>query len=128
MKLNLEIFINCYLLTASWVTCDSDENTDFTIEAKADAMEDCKTFIDKVKKEFGEQIANELLTIQGNDLGYLVPHDFFLTRNGHGTGFCDKATIYGGQDIADRLSKIAIDMGEVNCYHIGDTNQSELTF
>ena len=125
MYLNVENFVTSYLETASWVTADSDECDEFTDEAKEVAKEDCIKFISLAIMEFGDE-AETLLNIQGTDITHRTAHDFFLTRNGHGAGFWDNPNSYGGQDNADRLTKIAQEMGEVNVYHIGETNQSQL--
>lgn len=127
MELNLKAFVTSYLLTASWVECDSDENKSFTDEAKDIAEKDCVKFIQAVRKEFGEVKAKELLSIEANDLDYLAPHDFYLTRNGHGAGFWDKSEKYGGQEIADKLTKIAEKLGNCTAYHVNGKS-SRLTF
>ncbi len=126
--LNIAKFVISYLATASWVTADSDENDEFTEESKIIAKADCLLFISLVIKEFGAEKARPLLSIAGKDLTYLTPHNFFLTRNGHGAGFWDSPEKYGGQENADRLTKICEQMGECEVYHIGEDNQSELTF
>ena len=115
--INLNDFVNSYLATASWVTCEGDECTDFTREAKKQAENDCQEFINKVLAKFGEKKGIELLTIPGNDLTYLAPHDFFLTRNNHGAGFWDKEDIYGEGEALD-LTEISQQMKETNCCHI----------
>ena len=116
-KLNIVDFVASYLTTAAWVTCDSDENMEFTKDAKEDAGADCLKFIEAVVKEFGEEKADELLTINGDDLGYLAAHDFFLTRNGHGSGFWDKPEKYGKEE-SIKLTEISKQMGEVYCCHV----------
>lgn len=117
MELNLKLFVASYLATASWVTCDSDENQEFTREAKKIAEEDCLKFIEAVKKEFGEEKAMELLTIRGNDVHYVTPSDFFLARNHHGADFSDRTDLYTKEE-AKKLVKISQDMGWADCYHV----------
>lgn len=116
-NINLKDFVNSYLATASWVTCESGECTDFTKEARKVAENDCQEFINKVLAKFGEAKGIELLTIPGNDLTYLAPHDFFLTRNHHGAGFWDSEKIYGEGEALD-LTEISQQMKEVNCCHL----------
>jgi len=116
-EINLKSFTASYLHTAAWVTAESDECTDFTKDAKIQAQFDCLNFIVKVQNKLGIDAANELLTIEGNDLEYLAAHDFFLTRNRHGAGFWDKEDIYG-EDAAKVLTEIAHEMKETNCCHI----------
>lgn len=125
-KINIGAFVKSYLSTASWVTCESGENTEFTKEAIQIAKEDCEKLIKKVIDRFGEEKGTELLTIPGNDLTYLAPHDFFLTRNGHGTGFWDREDIYG-EDEAKILTDISGEMGEVDVFHVKG-KKSKLTF
>lgn len=124
--LNFNGFVNSYLHTAIWVTIESGECSDFTKEAKKCAEIDCQKFIDLVVDKFGFEKATELLTINGTDLEYLTPHDFFLTRNGHGTGFWDKENIYGESE-AHILTEISKEMKESDCYHIAG-KKSKLTF
>jgi len=125
-QINLEDFVNSYLATAAWVTAESGECTDFTKEARKMAENDCQQFIDKVLVKFGEAKGIELLTIPGNDLTYLAPHDFFLTRNHHGAGFWDRGDTYGEGEALD-LTEISHQMKEVYCYHIRG-KKSKLTF
>lgn len=125
-EINMKEFVDSYLLTAAFVTCDSGENQQFTNEAKLIALEDCQQFISKVKVAFGETKAVHLLTIAGNDITYLAPHDLFLTRNRHGAGFWDRENIYGAEE-AKLLTTIAHGMKEINCLHVNG-KKSKLTF
>lgn len=125
-QINFNAFVNSYLATAAWVTCESGENTDFTREAKNTAKADCQLFIDACIKEFGEDTAIELLTIPGNDLTYLAPHCFFLNRNGHGSGFWDREKVFG-EYYAAKLSEISKKMKVTDCIHVRGV-KSKLTF
>lgn len=124
--IDIEQFINSYLMTASWVECDSDECTEFTRQAKKDAKEDCLKFIEIVIATFGKEKGTELLTIEGNDLIYLAPHDLYLTRNNHGAGFWDKPEYYG-IEASEVLTDISKDMKETNVCHVRG-KKSKLTF
>jgi len=44
-----------------------------------------------------------------------IGHDFWLTRNGHGSGFWDNEKIYGDAN-AKSLADLADDFGELNPY------------
>ncbi len=115
--INFTEFVNSYLHTAAWVTCDTpDENHEFTKEAMERAIIDCAKFIGIVEFKFGKETAEEILTIPGSDLTYLAPHCFFLNRCGHGTGFWDREKEFG--IFADYLSEISKSMGNVDVMHI----------
>lgn len=77
---------------------------DFTPEAVARVEADCQSFVTQA----GELIPEEHYSQAG--------HDFALTRNEHGAGFWDRATTYGGQDKADKLTKLAHTFKEINLY------------
>lgn len=127
-KINFEAFVRSYLGTASWVTCESDENTDFTKEAIKQAEKDCQLFIDKVIEKYGKEKGTKILTTPGNDLDYLAPHDFFLTRNGHGAGFWDNYSNYQvSEEIGDELTAICKEIGSTDCIHTRG-KKSKLTF
>lgn len=125
--INVELFVNSYLATASWVTADSDENGEFTKESIEIARKDCLDFIGEVLNEFGLELGTDLLNRNGIDVQYLSAHNFFLTRNYHGSGFWDSASLYDGQENADKLTTICENIGSVECYHI-DGKKSKLTF
>lgn len=60
---------------------------------------------------FYNRIACYLNVIDGADLEAQAGHDFWLTRNGHGTGFWDREDIYG-ETYAEMFTKIAKSFGE----------------
>ncbi len=111
--------LDSYLQTAQWVTCDStDKVKGFTKLAKQIALEDCKKFIEAVRKEFTNEESEKLLSIEGNDLTSLVGHDLHLTRNRHGAGFWDKEIVYNeiAENAGERLTKLAQDLGTSEAY------------
>jgi hypothetical protein len=124
--IDFKAFVRSYLATAAWVTCESGECQDFTRDAKKIAERDCLLFILEVRAALGEEKANVLLTIPGNDLTYLAPHCFFLNRNGHGSGFWDRENEFGEEN-AILLSDISKNMGGADCYHVRGP-KSKLTF
>jgi hypothetical protein len=50
-------------------------------------------------------------------------HDFWLTRNGHGTGFWDREEIYG-EFHANRFTEMAQSFGEAYSYYEGEDDGS----
>ena len=52
-------------------------------------------------------------------------HDFWLTRNGHGSGFWDRDFTYYSPSVSDWLSKRAEQFGEVYVYY---TDEEELGY
>lgn len=110
-------FVNSYLHTAAWATCDSaNENHEFTKDAIERAKIDCAKFIGIVQFKWGKDTAEEILTIPARDFDYIAPHCFFLDRCGHGTGFWDRETDFGS--FADDLSEISKFFGNVDCMHV----------
>ena len=105
--------INAYLVCALWSSTDDNGDPlssnygldDISPDLAAKAMSDCENFI----------IANraDLLTsgLNNGQIGY----DFWLTRNGHGTGFWDR----GLGKVGDRLTK-ACKAFPANDFYVGD--------
>lgn len=118
---NFENFLNSYIDCAKrtcYISYDSeDENfeesfvdIDLSESAKIRAEKDCREFINTVKK-----LKFDILDYS-EDAGY----DFWLTRNGHGTGFWDRPEVYGKQ-ISQKLTEIAEKFRESNLY-LGNDN------
>ena len=64
--------------------------------------------------------AEFIITKPGNDLTYLAPHDFYLTRNRHGAGFWDGDW---EDNIGQKLTEICHEMKECQLY-LGDDNKA----
>jgi hypothetical protein len=125
---NLETMVDGYLTAVSFTGADLDEETaenlgiietynksdpylyDFDINdidssSVVRVRDDCESFIQK---------AGELL--HGSNLPHgepdwsLIGHNFWLSRNGHGSGFFDSEDEYG--NAAQQLQDIARDFGE----------------
>ena len=106
-------FLDAYIDAAFWTT-DDDDGTPFDMkpytagdlsgETMDKMTEDCAAFLDKA------DIPDNLLPQAG--------HDFWLTRNGHGSGFWDRPEIYG-EEKAQELSALAETFGVVDLY-VGD--------
>lgn len=99
--MKLDPFVRQYLETALWsslqdndVPFDNDYDVnDFAPSAIIEATDDCNAF--------REANAADLAATGADD--ERNGHDFWLTRNGHGTGFWDRG--YG--DVGKRLSDAA---------------------
>ncbi|GGU45795.1 hypothetical protein [Lentzea flava] len=104
----MEIFFQQYVTTALWSSLDDDGEPldavfsvdDFERESEQSLWEDCHDFV----------VSN------WPDLSRLDPgqcgHDFWLSRNGHGTGFWDR----GNGAIGDRLHAAAKVYGSVHLW------------
>jgi len=100
-----------YLETAIWSSNDGDKQLDedygledFAPEAVAQARKDVQEFLKKIGS-----VADDLDIEQ-------LGHDFWLTRNGHGTGFWDRGY---DKDIESVLMKAAKSFKENDPY-VGD--------
>jgi hypothetical protein len=114
------LIVDQYLETAIWTSTDeSDESggnpldqvasiDDFTEEAREQARQDLRAFYFEMSKVLDALEHDDKLP---PDLSGW-PHDFWLTRNGHGAGFWDKPERYG--DAADPLTELAHRAGECN--------------
>jgi hypothetical protein len=125
-NMNLEQFLTAYIVAALWSTHDEStesggeplENnynlTDLAPETLASMRADCAAFLrdnaDDLALYAEQQPGNEQYTAAD-----LAGHDFWLTRNGHGTGFWDRGLgVLGG-----RLSAAASTYPDVALY-VGD--------
>lgn len=72
--------------------------TKLTLLSKARATNACANFFEAYKKEIGEAVEQ-------------AGHDFWLTRQGHGTGFWDRPKIYGTA-AAERMAQACKAIGE----------------
>lgn len=101
---------------------------DFSKEAIKKALEDCEEFqelnIDDIEK-IPNWKGNADSSGRNSYTGYEVAgHDFWFTRNGHGSGFWDRE--YLDKETKDRLTKSAKSFGESYVY-IGDDTLLYLT-
>ena len=112
MKTKLTVFLDAYIKAALWSSTDEndeplDDNygiTDLSGELMDKMIDDCVRFM------AGANLPEDKLAQAG--------HDFWLNRNGHGTGFWDKPEIYG-EEKAEELSTLAETFGVVDLY-VGD--------
>lgn len=112
--MDLKEFVSSYVRTALWSSSDGDVEfldsqysaEDISQESMAKMEEDCKAFIEKAK---------DLLTEENF---VRAGADFWLNRNGHGTGFWDREEIYGEAQ-AKALSDLSEQAGSCDIY-VGD--------
>lgn len=111
-------FTRQYLITALWSSLDEDDEPldknydieDLSEEAIKIAEDECNLFIAKVKNIVDIKQSN-------------VPHDFWLTRNGHGAGFWDGDY---EESLGKELTEISKAFGECDLY-IGDDGKIHLS-
>lgn len=100
-----------YLIAALWSSADNNDEPfdanysidDFTKRALKKADADCMTFLDKA--------ASLLDNVDFEQAG----HDFWLTRNEHGTGFWDRGLGITG----DKLTDLAHSFGQASVFTAG---------
>lgn len=94
-----EAFLNGYLVSALWSSTDDDGEP-------LDALYQIDDFAEAAKRELRKDVT-DFVSANAEDLAQLDPgaagHDFWLSRNGHGTGFWDR----GLGDLGDRLHAAA---------------------
>lgn len=113
---NINKILQGYLAAALWTNeeelTDSFTIYDFSAESKNESMEDIKQFLQKTQKYFPEDVDWEL-----------IGHDFWLSRNHHGSGFFDAeyldknaknmvqdiAATFGGKYLYDENGKVYIE-------------------
>jgi hypothetical protein len=118
--MNIAEAIAAYLECALWSSLDwpEDQNEEpgplddkYSVSDLSDAALAAMTYN---VLEFIAANAEDIVEA-GIDAGQ-VGHDFWLTRNGHGTGFWDR----GLGAVGDRLSAAAKVYGECDIYPVGD--------
>jgi hypothetical protein len=103
--INIDSFVDSYLETARFVDCEEFETRNFSKQAIKKATMDCKVFCFAVLSRIGFIEAKRVLNIEGSQVNYAAS-DFYLTRNGHGSGFWDRPEIYGEEN-AKILTELA---------------------
>ena len=103
-------FIMGYMKCAVWSEELESANLQISKETRGRMFDDCLEFLEKAQ----DLIPNEQWSQAG--------HDFWLTRNGHGTGFWDRPEIYGEEN-AKKLTEISHGFGEYVIYADDETNE-----
>lgn len=112
---NLQIFINGYHDAINWTEIHSDNPE---LEA---AYGFSSEMLDTINKECGEffALASHLWGDNHSQAGI----DFWLTRNGHGTGFWDRPEVYGEDNAKKLTSLVGYDTQFPESYiYVGDDN------
>lgn len=120
---NLDRFTKSYIEAALWSSNISEEGsehdgepfdshydgTDFSHETLKQIEEDCKKF----RELAGDMISPDTCLRESGEWNYedLAGHDFWLTRNGHGTGFWEDGR--WSDDVKDKLTEIAESFSEL---------------
>ena len=125
MSIKLNNFTEAYLVAALWSSNDDDGEpldnnyslSNIDVRTLTNVAIECEKF----------QLDNFPLLEQAyKKPGYTdeqAGHDFWLTRNGHGTGFWDRDL----GDVGDLLTKKCKEQGSSDCY-VGDDGQIYLTY
>lgn len=117
----IDIILQNYLICALWSSVDENgeplddgrDIDDIADETKAQAREDILDFFGLLEREGVKW--QEFWSLEQ------FGHDFWLTRNGHGAGFWDRASINETEKytVGQALTKWAQTMGNVYLY-VGD--------
>lgn len=117
---SFDAFTRSYLETALWSSNDeSNEQGGDPMDKNYGLHDMSAQFLTRSEEEcaaFKAENAADLDQMEDVRAG----HNFWLSRNGHGTGFFDEDTI--PEDAQDRLQDAAKAYGEVNLY-VGDDGQ-----
>lgn len=116
-------FIQGYIRAILFVETDAEGNPldstltceDFSEDATNCIYTDCVRFL---------RVAREHDLLKDEHLEY-AGHDFWLTRNGHGSGFWDEEITYG-VEAAKILTIMSQCFGSVNAIVNSETNEIEL--
>lgn len=106
--------LDAYTACALWsTTTDTGENLD-SVDAPLDP-----DALDTMALDV-HAFALAALTEYGIEPSAQLGHDFWLTRNGHGSGFWDRPDVWG--DLAKPLTALAESWGEAHLDYDPDTN------
>lgn len=122
----LPLIVQGYLKAVFWTDASPDAEeelrdmgySDLAPEALQSVVSECQKF---------EAQAAQLLTLAYGRDGYSeerAGHDFWLTRNHHGTGFWDRDEL-DADGLGDKLTKVAHSFGDV-CLVVGDDGKAYL--
>lgn len=116
-----------YIIAAIWADSDEDQDETPTCDPKQElsAREACEAFMLQCEAAgglFSQAVARFECGYGAHpDAGSAEAafgHDFWLTRQGHGTGFWDRREL--GEPLGSRLTVEAKKAGEAECWQEGD--------
>lgn len=111
----IDTFYRAYLECAAWADApEGQTQLDFTKAAIEEAKTDCVAFVDKFRI---------LIEHDPEQAG----HDFWLSRNGHGTGFWDREEIWG-EKVAQYLNEASKAFGQKHIEVVGRGGSRRLAF
>jgi len=101
---NLKDIVLHYLVACLWTEGfdNLSASIDVPQETVAKALADVESFVEK---------SGDLLNGITDEM---IGHDFWLTRNGHGTGFWDRTEI--DKETGQKLTEICIEFKEVSAF------------
>lgn len=122
MSINLEKMTAGYIEAMAFTDCqpgDECADHDFSDELLEKAKADCAAFVASISRDVIDALAEKAADYTDERFG----HDFWLTRNGHGAGFWDRAELeipFEDQgEIGSILTRHAEQMGGTDLY-VGD--------
>ena len=105
-------FLHGYLAAIHWTQGYDTVGTSLDEDCRREAIIDALAFFNRAWGAIGCDVIEQ------------AGHDFWLSRNGHGTGFWDRdPEMYGGEYNAKRLQQIAESFGEVDVFDESGTCQ-----
>lgn len=117
--------VDDYLETILWAETDGDRPLDDTFGVD-DFSDPARAFAKAELESFYLEATEALAQLERAGVEFDFPddrwpHDFWLTRNGHGVGFWDREEVYG-KEAAHLLSEVSRRFGEKDAY-VGDDNR-----
>lgn len=130
-------FCHAYLVAAFWTLCEEDEILwkDQCPDASLEEPESLEQFVDSY--EWIEHCLSFLMLDVGDgryvfellddDQYSQAGHDFWLTRNGHGSGFWDNGDKGYSEEVAAILDNLSVRQGEALSYWDSGSSQIVIT-
>jgi hypothetical protein len=110
---NIDLILQHYVVCALWSSTGEDDEP---LDDSYDSHDIAPETLAKMREDVADFIgANVPLLLDSRLSNEQIGHDFWLTRNGHGTGFWDR----GLNEVGDRLAAACKPYGSVDLY-VGD--------